>query len=93
MTYIFYISNHGFGHIMREIPVMARLLECGMQVICICGAKQLNAAGSYMADRHIIDDNEECGGSGKGRFVCIEGDTDYGTPVIPGTLKIDLKGT
>lgn len=91
MTYIFYISNHGFGHIMREIPVMARLLECGMQVICICGAKQLNAARSYMADRHIIDDNEECGGSGKGRFVCLEGDTDYGTPVIPGTLKIDAR--
>ena len=92
MTYIFYISNHGFGHIMREIPVMAQLLKCGMQVICICGAKQLNAAVSYMKDRHIIVDKEDNEGGAcadNGRFICIEADTDFGTPVLPGTLRID----
>lgn len=94
MTYIFYISNHGFGHIMREIPVMAHLLRCGMQVICICGEKQLDAAKSYMADSGIITDGGIAADgkvAGDERFICIAEETDFGTPVIPGTLKIDVE--
>ena len=83
-TYAFYISNHGFGHIMRNIPVMSKMLESeDTRIVLVSDTQQLCAARKYIEHymKGITGLNE--------RFICIEQETDYGTPVIAGTLQID----
>lgn len=48
----FFISNHGFGHVMRNLPVMAELMSRGHNVVLICGQKQCEIAKS--TDKNII---------------------------------------
>ena len=40
MKIAFYISNHGFGHIMRNLPVMEELQQRGHEVTVVTGERQ-----------------------------------------------------
>lgn len=46
MKIIFYLSDHGFGHAARNIPIMESLLENGHQVIVKTGVAQ----GEFVRD-------------------------------------------
>ena len=40
-TIAFFVSDHGFGHMMRTLPVMAELLKKeDTRIMMVCGAKQ-----------------------------------------------------
>lgn len=73
MRIAFFVSNHGFGHIMRNLPVAEELIMRGHKVIMVSGEKQLDIADQYLA----------------GRAVLVPCDTDAGLIVKPGSLIID----
>lgn len=80
MKFAFVLSDHGFGHLMRNLPVVEYLLQQGQQIILICGQRQLQAAEEYLA--------------GYGKAVSyLSLHTDAGLVVQPGSLKIDIAAT
>lgn len=82
-TIAFFISNHGFGHIMRNIPVIAWILEHTQhRILLVTGAKHVAAAKDYLERYTDLTDLQE-------RLVCVEQDTDLGLIVKPGTLLVD----
>lgn len=77
MKIAFFISNHGFGHVMRNLPVADELMRLGHEVVIVTGESQARAAGKYL-------------GEGAQFLVC---DTDAGLIVKPGTLIIDREAS
>lgn len=69
----FFVSNHGFGHIMRNIPVIEELVIRGNDIILVTGESQVGISKGY------LNDNVDY------RVV----NTDAGLIVKPGTLFID----
>lgn len=43
---LFYLSDHGFGHVARNIPIIEELLKCGYQVVVKTGVPQ----GEFVKD-------------------------------------------
>lgn len=85
MNIAFFISNHGFGHIMRNIAVVAELLKNeDNQVILVTASKHMELAKQYL-NTHIAAYEE--------RFIGYDMDTDAGLVVKRGTLEIDTKAT
>lgn len=77
MRIAFFISDHGFGHIMRNLPVAKELIVRGHEVTIVTGKRQAMIAGQYLL----------------GRARCIALHTDAGLVVHPGTLAIDVEST
>ena len=77
MKIAFFISDHGYGHIMRNLPVAEELLARGHEVTIVTGKRQAAAADQYL----------------QGRAKCIVLNTDAGFVVYPGTLAIDIEST
>ena len=74
MNIAFFISDHGLGHLMRNIPVIRCLVSSGHKAVLICSENHINIAKTYLQDLNIS------------YFTC---NTDVGLFVVPGTLKID----
>ena len=74
---VFYISNHGFGHASRNIPIIATLLklEEDINLYVKTGKEQLN----FMKD-HLKKDE---------RLHFQEDDLDVGLIVKEGTMQVD----
>ena len=77
MRIAFFISDHGFGHIMRNVAVIGAARKMGHEVILITGNRQM-----AMARRYLRQPVQE-----------IIRDTDAGLLVKPGTLSIDTEAT
>ncbi|MCR4731557.1 MAG: hypothetical protein K5881_11600 [Saccharofermentans sp.] len=77
MKFAYYITDHGFGHLMRELPVMKELIRRGHKVTVVTGPQQAEVTDDYLDHKaEIIIEN-----------------TDAGLVVIPGSLTIDNKAT
>ena len=81
MKIAFFISDHGFGHIMRNLPVAEELLKRGHEIIIVTGEKQAGVSLTYL--ENYSED----------RLKFIICNTDAGLIVRPGTLIIDHKAT
>lgn len=77
MRVAFFISDHGYGHIMRNLPVAEELITRGHKVTIVTGKSQALIAGQYL--------------HGRAKFVVLH--TDAGLVVYPGTLTIDVENT
>ncbi|MCR4694113.1 MAG: hypothetical protein K5773_02180 [Pseudobutyrivibrio sp.] len=73
MNIVFFVSDHGFGHIMRELPVISYMLRAGQNITVVCNDKHIELARQYLGDRPNY----------------IKYHTDAGIVVIPGSIKID----
>lgn len=82
MNIAFFISDHGFGHIMRNVAVIDELLQRGHRIVLVTGKKHLELAKQYLA----VSSNEE-------NLVSVEMHTDGGLVVKPGTLLLDVEAT
>lgn len=79
MNIAFFITNHGYGHIMRNIPIIEKLLqredmEDEIHILAVTGPEQ---AG--ILRQNVLSD----------RLTVFEKNVDYGLEVIPGTLLVD----
>lgn len=77
MNIAFFISDHGFGHIMRNLAVMKEAVKCGHRVLLVTGERHILLARQYLGDE----------------FISIPMHTDGGLIVKPGTLNIDVEAT
>ena len=77
MKVAFFISDHGYGHIMRNLPVAEELIARGHEITIVTGKSQATVADQYL----------------QGRAKCITLNTDAGLVVYPGTLTIDVEST
>jgi hypothetical protein len=81
-TIAFYISNHGFGHIMRNIPVIACILQgTKNKVVLVTGHKHTELAREYM--QKYTNANMQ-------NITFISDNTDFGIAVKAGTLIPDV---
>lgn len=77
MKFAYFITDHGFGHLMRELPVMRELITRGHKVTVVTGVQQAEVTDEYLDHKaEIIVEN-----------------TDAGLVVIPGSLIIDIDAT
>lgn len=77
MKFAYYITDHGFGHLMRELPIMRELIRRGHKVTVVTGVQQAEVTDEYLDHKaEIIVEN-----------------TDAGLVVIPGSLIIDIDAT
>ena len=77
MKVAFFISDHGYGHIMRNLPVAEELIARGHEVTIVTGKNQAMIAEQYL----------------HGREKPVVLPTDAGLVVYPGTLTIDIEKT
>ena len=77
MKFAYFITDHGFGHLMRELPVMRELIRRGHKVTVVTGLQQAEVTDEY------LDHKAES----------IVENTDAGLVVIPGSLIIDIDAT
>ena len=77
MRFAYFITNHGFGHLMRELPVMAELIRRGHKVTVVTGKEHAAVTDNYLG----------------GKADLIVDDTDAGLIVYPGTILIDTDST
>lgn len=82
MSIAFFISDHGYGHIMRNLPVIKEILNMGHEVLLVAGKKHISLAKQYL--------QKECNIS---KLKCVEMHTDGGIIVKPGTLILDKDKT
>lgn len=89
MNIAFYISNHGFGHIMRNLPVIAYLLTHAQDgVVLVTAEKQMELAIEYLEKETKLSEAEL-----KARLITRVQEVDMGLIVKPGTLVIDEEAT
>lgn len=77
MKIAFFISDHGFGHVMRTLPVIKEIAGRGHEVKMVCGEKHIEIAQEYLG----------------GGIEYISYHTDAGIIVVPGTLLLDKEKT
>ena len=77
MRVAFFVSDHGYGHIMRNLPVAEELITRGHEVTIVTGKNQAMIADQYL----------------QGRAISVVLPTDAGLVVYPGTLTIDVENT
>lgn len=77
MKLAFFISDHGYGHIMRNLPVIKKVIEDGNSVTVVTGKRQMEVARQHLGD-------------GFEGIVC---NTDAGLVVKAGSLVIDREET
>lgn len=77
MNIAFFITNHGYGHIMRNIPIIDKLLQKedkDIHILAVTGPEQ-----ARILRQNVPSD----------RLTVFEKNVDYGLEVIPGTLLVD----
>lgn len=75
----FYLSNHGFGHMARTIPIIRELLKYNeVDITLVCGKKQLEFAQGNLTEFET-------------NISYREKNTDIGLILQPGTLLVDKK--
>lgn len=77
MKIVFYISDHGFGHITRNLQVAKELLDRDHEVVFVTGQKQCLIVSDYL-DKEVQT------------VVC---NTDAGLVVQPGGISLDVLAT
>ena len=83
----FYISDHGFGHIMRNISVITYILEhTENRIVLVSGNAHIAAAKEYIEKYTNAEKINE-------RFITIEQNTDIGFALQSGTLLVDWTET
>lgn len=82
MNIAFFVSDHGFGHIMRNLPVISELLSQGHTVVLVTGNRHVELATQYLKKESDIS-----------KLTCIGMNTDIGLIVKPGTLLVDEEAT
>ena len=86
-TIAFYISDHGFGHIMRNISVIAYILKhTENRILLVSGKAHIAAAKEYIEKYTTAENLNE-------RFITIEQHTDIGFALQSGTLLVDWTET
>ena len=55
MRITFFISNHGFGHVMRNLPVMEELADRGHKITLVTGERQSSVVKDERIKRIIVD--------------------------------------
>lgn len=84
MNIVFYLSDHGFGHVVRNIPVIASLItRYDAHIYIVCGRSQLGFAKDVlvtMLDRKQYE-----------KIICRENHTDIGLILHDGTLDVDVE--
>lgn len=84
MNLVFYLSDHGFGHMSRNISVIASVIRrYDASVYIVCGKRQLEFAKDVL--RTMVDE-EQCS-----RIIYREEHTDIGLVLHDGTLDVDAK--
>lgn len=48
MKIAFFLSDHGFGHLMRNLPVIETLMERGHEVVLVCSERHCQLAKEYL---------------------------------------------
>lgn len=86
-TIAFYISDHGFGHIMRNISVIAYVLEHTENIILLVSGNAHIAAAKEYIEKYTNAENLNK------RFITIEQHTDIGFALQSGTLLVDWTET
>lgn len=65
MRYAWFISDHGFGHVMRNVPLIQNMLEQDKanEIYVVTGIKQGEALHQQISDErlHIYPHNVDCG--------------------------------
>ena len=56
MRVAFFVSDHGYGHIMRNLPVAEELITRGHEVTIVTGKSQV-----MVADQYLQGKNDEAG--------------------------------
>lgn len=88
MNIAFFVSDHGFGHLMRNLPVMLHLLkETGHGIVLVTGSKHIALADDYFKQEMPEDSSLEL----QSRLKLISQHTDLGILVKPGTLQMDVE--
>ena len=77
MDIAFFISDHGYGHLTRNLEIARELLNRGHRVSIITGKRHGAVAVAYLEGRTAI---REC-------------HTDAGLVLKPGTLEVDAAAT
>ena len=77
MRIAYFVTDHGFGHLMRELPVMAEIIRRGHELTVVTGEAQAEVTDNYLEH--------------KARMI-VE-NTDAGLVVFPGSLVIDTDAT
>ena len=77
MRIAYFVTDHGFGHLMRELPVMAEIIRRGHELTVVTGKAQAEVTDNYLEH--------------KARMI-VE-NTDAGLVVFPGSLVIDTDAT
>jgi len=82
----FFISNHGFGHLMRNLPVIRQLLETTEEhLVLVCSEKHNQLAKEYLLTELPIVAIQ--------RVKLINFDTDIGLKLKPFSLDVDRDAT
>lgn len=82
----FFISNHGFGHLMRNLPVIRQLLETTEEhLVLVCSEKHNQLAKEYLLTELPIVAIQ--------RVTLINFDTDIGLKLKPFSLDVDRDAT
>lgn len=80
MNIAFFISNYGFGHLMRNLPVIGEMLKTsGNRIILVTGRHHLEIACEYF----------QAEGIEMSALMTVECDTDRGFVLKPGSLEVD----
>ena len=79
----FYLSDHGFGHIARNLPIVAEAVrQTDGLVYLVCGAKHLDFARANLQEMLVPEQLD--------RVRCRAEHTDIGLLLQPGTLLVDV---
>ena len=78
----FYLSDHGFGHIARNLPIIAEVVRRTEGLVyLVCGAKHLDFARANLQERLTLEQLTRV------RYRAER--TDVGLILQPGTLLVD----
>lgn len=78
----FYLSDHGFGHISRNIPIIAAVVKNDYNVYVVCGNYQIAFAKENLSEMLNAEQYE--------RLSFRSDYMDIGLKLQPGTLQVDI---
>ena len=81
-TFVFYVSDHGFGHVARNIPIAAQLVRSTPhEAWIVCGGRQTSFARANLSGMLTQEELS--------RVHFRTAQMDVGLIVRPGTLLVD----
>lgn len=62
MRIAYFVTDHGFGHLMRELPVMAEIIRRGHELTVVTGTAQAEVTDNYLEHKaKMIVENTDAG--------------------------------